>query len=126
MGRSQSGRIYSGRHPACRYQAPPDTVSLGGGTTGEACLPRANKWGGRNQAGFTPAVTQRAATKRLQTPCHSVGVPRGRPASPVLINGEVAIRPDLLRPSPSVPLPSASRHRVTRWGYHGGGLPPPC
>jgi hypothetical protein len=34
------GRIHSGRH-ICPIQAPPRNVSLGGGSTGEACLTRA-------------------------------------------------------------------------------------
>jgi hypothetical protein len=34
------GRIHSGRH-VCLIQAPPCIVSLGGATTGEACLTRA-------------------------------------------------------------------------------------
>src|SRR3989440_2136686 len=42
------------------------------------------KEGGELQAGFTPAVTKRAPSKRRQTTCNSEGAPRGRPASPVL------------------------------------------
>jgi len=37
----------------------------------------------QRKAGFTPAVTY-VYSKRLIAKCHSEGVPRGRPASPVL------------------------------------------
>src|SRR5438132_8645548 len=41
------------------------------------------KEGGELQAGFTPAVTKRAPSKRRQTTCNSEGAPRGRPACAV-------------------------------------------
>src|ERR1700694_80502 len=63
------------------------------------------------KAGFTPAVTN-GPSKRLPASRHSVGVPRGRPASPVPSKAErkAGFTPAVTY-APSKRLP-ASRHSV--------------
>jgi hypothetical protein len=87
---------------------------------------RSSAWPvGRIHSGRHPTCTIKTSANRGE----EGGVPRGRPDSPVPSLKQilcVARRPDSFRPPPDVHHQDACQSSPGGWGFHGGGLTPPC